>query len=277
VLGLVFPYSRAFSDSNPFSSCIMSGVFEEVIRERFNVMLHTAIGDDWNSADVNALLDPRVDGLLLVIPSPHSSVIDRCRKARFPYVALAYEPDDPEIYTVNADEVAGGRLATEHLLQTGHRRIAHLVGNLEVATSAPRKRGYLAALEAAGVPSDEALIVPAGFDHRDGYIAMQTLLQLPPDRRPTAVFAANDLCAEGVLHALREAGLRVPQEVAVIGYDDTWFAAMTQPQLTSVHMPIYEMGMLATQMLIAQVEGREVAQRQALLPVTLSVRASTKE
>src|SRR5579871_3987646 len=162
VIGLVFPYSRAFTDGNPFSTCIMSGVFEEVVRERYNVMLHTAVGDDWSGADTNALLDPRVDGLLLVLPTPHSALIARCRKSRFPYVALVYDTDDPEIFTVNADEVTGGRLATEHLLQTGHRRIAHLMGDPRVATSAPRQRGYLAALEAAGIPKEEAQIVPAG-------------------------------------------------------------------------------------------------------------------
>ncbi|HLK61334.1 MAG TPA: LacI family DNA-binding transcriptional regulator [Chthonomonadaceae bacterium] len=275
VLGLAFPYSRAFADNNPFTSCIMSGVFEEAVRERYNVMLHTAIGNDWNSADENALIDPRVDGLLLVIPAPNSPVIARCRQLHVPYVALVYAADDPDVFAVNAEEFVGGQIATEHLLSCGHRRIAHLVGNPAVATTEPRKCGYLAALEAAGVPVDEGLIVPAGFDYRDGVGATQQLLELPPDRRPTALFAANDLCADGALGAMRAAGIRVPEEMAVVGYDDTWFAAMTQPALTSVHMPIHEMGMLATQMLIAQVEGREVAQRQVTLPVTLSVRAST--
>ena len=87
-------------------------------------------------------------------------------------------------------------------------------------------------------------------------------------------FAANDLCADGALGAIREAGLRVPQDIAVIGYDDTWYATMTRPQLTSVSMPIHEMGVAATQMLIAQVEGREVPVRQPVLAVRLTVRAT---
>jgi len=276
MIGLVFPYSRAFTDGNPFAALIMSGVFEEVIREQYNVMLHTAIGEDWSSADEKDLLDPRVDGLLLVIPGPHSPSIARCRQAGFPYVALVYAPDDLEVFAVNADEVAGGRLATEHLLQIGHRKIAHLMGDPKIATSEPRKCGYLEAMEAAGAPINPRWMVPAGFGDMGGYYAMKTLLDLPPSRRPTAVFAANDLCAEAALRAIHEAGARVPEDMAIVGYDDTRFAAMTRPPLTSVHMPIYEMGMLATQMLIAQVEGREIEKRQVTLPVTLSVRDSTR-
>lgn len=276
VLGLVFPYAQAFTDGNPFSTGIMSGVFEEVIRARYNIMLHTAVGNDWMRADENIQMDPRVDGLLLVIPPLHGGLLERCHRTGFPYVAMVAMTDDPDIFVVNADELAGGRIATEHLVQIGHRRIAHLAGDPKVASSEPRRCGYLAALAAAGLPIDEALIAPAGFSAPDGYAAMKLLLEMPPNRRPSAVFAANDLCADGALRALQEAGIRVPQEMAVVGYDDTWFATMTQPQLTSVCMPIHAMGVAATQMLIARVEGREIAQRQVVLPVTLSIRSSTQ-
>jgi DNA-binding LacI/PurR family transcriptional regulator len=275
VLGLVFPYSRAFTDRNPFCTQVMSGVFEEVVRERYNLMLHTAIGDDWNAADENALLDPRVDGLILVLPNPESPVVERCLRRGFPCVAVVYQPPSEAICAINSDDFTGGKLATEHLIHLGHRRIAHLVGNPEIATTAGRKQGYLAALEAAGRSPDPVLLIPAGFDWKDGYEATERLLELPVSQRPTALFAANDLCADGALRALRERGLRVPEDMALVGYDDTWFATMTHPTLTSVYMPIYEMGMLAAKMLIALVEGREVAERQPVLPVRLSVRESS--
>ncbi len=274
VLGLVFPYSSAFTDRNPFCTQVMSGVFEEVVREKYNLMLHTAIGDDWNDAHEKALLDPRVDGVILVLPTNDSPIVARCLQEGFPCVTVVYEPHSPEVYAINADEVAGGRLATEHLLALGHRRIAHLAGNPNVATTEGRKRGYLAALESAGLDLDPELLIPAGFDWKDGYAAAEHLLVMPPAQRPTAIFAANDLCADGVLRGLHERGVRVPEEMALVGYDDTWFAAMTNPPLTSVYMPIYEMGMLAAKMLIARVEGREVAECQPILPVKLSVRES---
>jgi DNA-binding LacI/PurR family transcriptional regulator len=274
VLGLVFPYSHAFTDRNPFCTQIMSGVFEEVIREKYNLMLHTATGDDWNAADESALLDPRVDGLILVLPTPDSPVIARCRAEEFPYVAVVYAPESEDVYAVNADDFTGGRLATEHLIRLGHRRIAHLSGIPSVATTHQRLCGYLAALEAVGIAPNPDYLVPGGFDTHIGYRSMMQLLDLPPETRPTAVFAANDQCAEGAIRAVRERGLNVPGDMAVVGYDDTWFAVMTHPKLTSVHMPIYALGTLATQMLIALVEGREPAERQPVLPVSLNVRES---
>lgn len=275
VLGLVFPYSSAFIDRNPFCTQVMSGVCEEVVRERYNLMLHTAIGDDWNATENNALMDPRVDGLILVLPNRESPIVERCQRQGFPCVTVVYQPHSEAICAINSDDFAGGKLATEHLLSLGHRRIAHLVGNLDVATTAGRRQGYLAALEAAGLSPDPALMVPAGFDWRNGYAAVEQLLERPAAQRPTALFAANDLCADGVLRALRERGVRVPEDMALVGYDDTWFATMTHPTLTSVYMPIYEMGMLAAKMLIALVEGREVTERQPVLPVRLSVRESS--
>ncbi len=274
VLGLVFPYSGAFTDRNPFCAEVMNGVFEEVVCEKYNVMLHTAAGNDWNSVDAKALLDRRVDGLILVLPNPDSPVLARCLQESFPCVALVYAPTCADVCAVNADEFAGGRIATEHLIGLGHRRIAHLFGDPLVATTEPRRQGYLAALEMADIAPDPLLLVPAQFTWQGGYEAMRPLLDLPSDLRPTAVFAANDACAEGAMRLLRERGLQAPDDMAVVGYDDTWFATMTQPMLTTVHMPIQEMAVLATQMLIALVEGRPVPFRQPVLPVTLTIRKS---
>jgi LacI family transcriptional regulator len=285
MLGLVFPYSSAFTERNPFFTQIMAGVLDGVIRARYNVMLHTAISDDTGSveargtgltaADLNGLLDPRVDGLILVLPDPDHHIIAECLNRQFLYVAVVCRPDSPQVYAVNADDRQGGELATRHLIALGHRRIAHLEGNPTVATTAPRREGYVAALHSAGIAPDPALIVPAGFGWRAGYQATQQLLSLPAEQRPTAIFAANDLCADGALRALNEHGLRVPEDVSLVGYDDTWFAAMMQPALTSVHMPIYEMGMAAAELLVARVEGREIADRQPVHPVSLTIRESS--
>jgi LacI family transcriptional regulator len=274
VLGLVFPYSSAFTERNPFFTQIMAGVLDGVIGARYNVMLHTAIGDE-DGVDMSGLLDPRVDGLILVLPDPDNRIIAECIRRKFPYVAVVCNPDSPQTYAINADDFQGGVLATRHLIELGHTRIAHLIGNPDVATALPRKEGFLAALRQAGIEPDPALIVPAGFDWQSGYFAMQQLLRLPAWERPTAVFAANDLCADSAQRALTEQGLRVPQDTSLVGYDDTWFAAMMQPALTSVHMPIYEMGMAAAAMLVELVEGREVTERQPVLPVSLTIRGSS--
>jgi LacI family transcriptional regulator len=275
VLGLVFPYSSAFTERNPFFTQVMSGVLDGVIRARYNVMLHTAIDDEEQGADWSGLLDPRVDGLILVLPDRDNRIVAECTRRQFPYVAVVCRPDSPEVYAINSDDHRGGLLATQHLLALGHVRIAHLMGNPDVATAVPRRDGYLEALRAAGIAPDPALLVGASFEGNRGYRAMQTLLALPSALRPTAVFAANDLCADGALRALTEWGVRVPEDISLVGYDDTWFAAMMRPPLSSVHMPIYEMGMAAAAMLVALVEGQEVPDRQPLFPVSLTVRGSS--
>jgi LacI family transcriptional regulator len=178
------------------------------------------------------------------------------------------------ILAVNSNDLQGGRLATEHLVSMGHRRIAHLMGDPKIMTTARRLEGYRQALASAGIAVDESLIIKADFDWRGGYAAAKDLLSRPPHLRPTAIFAANDLCAEGAMRAIRQAGLLIPDDVAIVGYDDTWFATMTQPALTSVRMPIEEMGALAVKMLVDRVEGRPIADPQPVLPVTLTVRAS---
>ncbi|MDX1934413.1 MAG: LacI family DNA-binding transcriptional regulator [Capsulimonadales bacterium] len=271
IVGLVFPYPGGFFGQDPFCSLVMTGVFEEVAREKHNIMLHTATGDGWNTAEPDDLIDSRIDGLLLVLPMPESPVIAACRRLDFPYVALAYNPTDPEVLAVNADEFRGGSLATEHLIALGHRRIAHLSWPEYIATSHGRRAGYEWALREAGLPS---MVVPTEVDREGGYRAMSELLDGPADRHPTAVFAASDLCAEGAIRAIRHQGRRVPDDIAVVGYDDTWFAGLAQPKLTSVRMPIAEMGRTAAEMLIALIEGRPVVERQPILPVSLTVRDS---
>jgi DNA-binding LacI/PurR family transcriptional regulator len=273
-LGLVFPYSSAFIDHNPFSMAILSGVMTAAVEARWNLMLHTATGDDWNAVDSGELIDPRVDGLLLVLPTPHSPLVERCQHERFPCVALIYTPDTPELCAVNADDFAGGQLATEHLIALGHQRIAHLSGDPKVATSAPRRAGYLAALRNAGIAPEPALVVPAGFTAPGGYSGMKALLQRPRTQWPTAVFAGNDLSAQGALEALTEHGLSIPKDMSLVGYDDSQTALLTQPALTSVRMPIYDMSLQATQLLISLIEGKEITLRQPVLPVSLTVRHS---
>jgi LacI family transcriptional regulator len=268
VLGLVFPYSSAFIDRGPFCTHVMAGV----------LMLHTAVGDDWNAVDDDrALINPLVDGLLLVLPTPNSPVIARCHQEPFPYVALGYDPQgDTTIYAVNSDDETGGFLATRHLLEEGHRRIAYLVAPERVAGSPQRHRGYLRALREAGITPDPDWVSPIEHPGQSDYTAMRRLLDRPVDRRPTAVFAFNDPAAEAAIIAIRDCGLRVPEDVAVVGFDDTVFATTTQPQLTSVHTPIREMALLATEMLIARVEKKEIRERQPVLPVSLTVRQSSR-
>jgi LacI family transcriptional regulator len=272
VIGLMLPYADAFVDQNPFCNQVMTGIMREVVHRQYNLMLYTATSGV-NMDRAAMLVDSRIEGLLLVMPPDDSPIFHKCKKRNIPCVSILQSPA-ADAWTVNSDDYTGGRIAAEHLVSLGHRRIAHLVGSPEVITSQPRCRGFRDALDDAGLGVDEAFIVQSGFDWRVGFTATQSLLQRGIRQMPTAIFAANDLCAEGAIRAIRAAGLSVPDDVAVVGYDDTWFATLTQPPLTTVHMPIDEMGELAARMLIARLEGDSGVDPQPTLPVSLTVRQS---
>ncbi len=271
VIGVMLPYVEAFTDHNPFCAQVTNGILQEVVRRHYNLMLYT--GAWMNGAQSAMMVDSRVDGVILVLPQPDSPVFLKCESRHIPYVSILRD-QLAGTWTVNSDDYEGGRLATDHLIRQGHRRIAHFLGDDNVSTTIPRMEGYKAALRAAQMPIDSSLIFKAGFDWRGGYASAQALLSMPNGTRPTAIFAANDLCAEGAMRAFREAGRSIPEDLAIVGYDDTWFATMTQPTLTSVRMPIEEMGALAVQMLVDRVEGRDVPEHHPVLPVSLTVRAS---
>ncbi len=272
VLGLMLPYADAFIDQNPFCNQVLTGIMQEVVHSHYNLMLYTATsGIPLDKAAM--FIDSRVEGVLFVMPPENSSAIVKCQKLGIPYVSILQRPSESS-WTVNSDDYMGGRLAGDHLLKLGHTKIVHLKGNPDVVTSAPRLSGFQDALISAGVELPDASIIPAGFDWRVGYEAMTKVLEGPRITWPTAIFAANDLCAEGAIRAIRATGLSVPEDIAVVGYDDTWFSTMTQPPLTTVHMPIYEMGELAARMLISRLEGQIPDDIHPVLPVSLTVRHS---
>ncbi|HEY3780334.1 MAG TPA: LacI family DNA-binding transcriptional regulator [Fimbriimonadaceae bacterium] len=272
VLGLMLPYVEAFTDHNPFCAQVTNGIMSEMVRRHYNLMLYTG-GAAADGSHAATLVDSRVDGVILVMPPADSPLFLKCESRHIPYVSILREQLEGT-WSVNADDLEGGRIATAHLASMGHTRIAHLKGGEGITTTAPRLAGYRRALMEASLPVDNTLVFDAGFDWRGGYHVAQKMLAMPKPNRPTAFFAANDLCAEGAMRAIREAGMSIPNDIAIVGYDDTWFATMTQPTLTSVRMPIDEMGALAVQMLVDRVEGRIPADPLPVLPVSLTVRAS---
>ncbi len=270
VLGLVFPYLDAFVDRNPFCSLLMSGVFSEAIEDRYNMMLYTARDGYWNRGQS---IDPRVDGLILALPDPSDPILRQCVAHQFPCVAIVTEPQDG-IITVNADDKRGGYLATRHLIELGHTNIMMLHGGDTISSNRHRLNGYNQALAEANIEPREDLLVKAGFDWRPAKQAMEAVLQKPSSTWPTAIFAVNDLCAAGAMLALQERGLRIPDDIAIVGFDDTQFSTSVQPALTTVKMPITKMGATAAQMLAKEVEGHRPTERHVTLEVSLTIRQS---
>ncbi|HZM76853.1 MAG TPA: LacI family DNA-binding transcriptional regulator [Candidatus Limnocylindrales bacterium] len=180
-------------------------------------------------------------------------------------------PDD--VPFVGATNWSGGRSATRHLIELGHRRIAMIGGPDHVLCCRARLDGHRSALEAAGLPLDDALIVRTDLTREDGYTAALELLNRP--RRPTAIFACNDLQALGVYRAARGLGLRIPADLSVVGFDDLPIAALVDPPLTTVHQPLTEMAAAATELALALGRGEKTPQIGLELATTLTVREST--
>ena len=271
VLGLVFPYVDAFIDRNPFCTMLMNGILAEVIADQYNLMLYTGRDAQWAG---QGRIDPRVDGLIVALPVPNDPLLSRCLDTGFPCVFVVTHPLPAPVMTVNADDYRGGFLATRHLIELGHERIMILHGGDSVSTNRPRIQGYLAALKEVGISPSDSFIVEAGFDWRPAVDAMNSVLDRPRKEWPTAIFAINDLCASGAIQTIKERGLSVPEDFAVVGFDDTWLSTTVQPTLTTVRMPIREMGALAARMLANEIEGKSNTDRNPILDVSLTIRQS---
>jgi DNA-binding LacI/PurR family transcriptional regulator len=189
-------------------------------------------------------------------------------------VALQSDTDEPHVAIVRTDREAGGYLATRHLIELGHRRIAHLMDNAAYARRpAERTAGYRRALQEAGIDVGPDWLVPGTNTVAGGDASMRTLLERGGPR-PTAVFAFNDQMAIGALHALRTRGLRVPDDMAIVGFDGIALGAYTTPELTTVEQPSGEVGKRAVEVLFDLLDGDSSSPTRVTLPVRLVVRES---
>ena len=199
---------------------------------------------------------------------------EQLRAKGIPFVVFdptAELPDD--VPFVGATNWRGGRSAAQHLLGLGHRRIAMISGPEDVLCCRARQAGYESAMKSAGLPVGPEQVVIAQLTREDGRAAARTLLTRPD--RPTAIFAANDLQALGVYLAAREAGLRIPQDLSVVGFDDLPVVAWADPPLTTIHQPLTEMAAAATELALALGHGEDPPQIGVEIATTLTVREST--
>jgi LacI family transcriptional regulator len=259
--------------SNPFYAALVSGIQDRALAVGSTMLLCTTEGDPEREEQYLSLLRAKqVDGVLvdgLVLPPER--IADFVREG-LPIVCLDRDIDSTSVPLVQVDNRLGARLATEHLLSLGHTRIAHVAGAPGLRISDERIGGYSDALAAAAVEHSRALVAVGSFTEEGGYEAMRALLALS---KLTAVFAANDLSALGVMHAIAESGRRIPADVSVVGFDDLRLAGHTTPPLTTIHQPAFEIAQRATQLLLDLAAGREVPQRLHLLEPELVIRGST--
>jgi LacI family transcriptional regulator len=276
ILGLLLPDS-----ANAYFAALSLAVEEAAVARGYQVVVANA-GEDplREAAHIEALLRLQVDGLLWVPADLARSAARQSIPAlRVPVVQLdrALAPARTTYDVIESDHVAGGRLAAEHLLELGHRRVGCLAGPAGHLHARDRLAGAARALAEAGLPLPEAYVQHGSFDYESGAACAARWCRMPAAERPTAILCGNDAMAIGALRALWEAGLQVPKAVSVVGYDDVPQAAYAIPPLTTVAQPLDEIGRAGVQRLLERIEAAdaELIPEARLLPVSLVVRRST--
>jgi LacI family transcriptional regulator len=269
VLAVVIP-----DITNPFFAALFRGVEDAAAPRGFNVLLCNTDGlPERQRSHLESLQARRVDGVIVASSFLKDPSVQELRRQKGPYVLVNRFSDDGEDPFVGSDDLLGGQLATEHLIELGHTRIGHLAGKPIVSTGVLRRRGYLAALAHADLPADPGLIVESGYTEEGGVDAARRLLSI--DDPPTAVFAVTDMVALGVARVARQMGLRIPQDLAIVGYNDIPLASRVSPGLTTMRVPIQEFGSVAVRLLLEQLGSPEPASRRIRFTPDLVVREST--
>ncbi|MBO0916987.1 LacI family transcriptional regulator [Streptomyces sp. NBC_01260] len=272
-IALVVPESESRFFAEPYFSDIVRGVGAALADTEMQLLL-TLVGSDRERRRLAQYLTAhRVDGVLLVSVHADDPLPDLLEQLGMPAVMNGRRSATEPLPSVDSDNFEGARGAVEHLASRGRRSIATITGRLDVYASQRRLDGYRKAVSEAGLEPDERLIAPADFSEEGGVRAMRELLARRPDL--DAVFAASDLMAAGARQVLREAGRRIPDDVALIGFDDSAVARHMDPALTSVRQPIEEMGRTMTRVLLDMIAGESAERPQIVLPTELIVRDSS--
>ncbi|HEY0157721.1 MAG TPA: LacI family DNA-binding transcriptional regulator [Thermoanaerobaculia bacterium] len=253
-----------------FFSEVIRGIDVAARARGYHVLVSSSHADATEMASVLRALRGRVDGLIVMSPDVELGRLSRALTADTPAVLLNSATSSRP--TIRIDNYSGARSMTEHLIALGHRRIAFVNGPERNADAAERRRGYAAAIEAAPAPKRVAIELAGDFTEESGYRAAGEVLAMKP--RPTALFAANDAMAIGALRALREAGVAIPAQMTLAGFDDIPTARYVTPQLTTVRVDIAEMGRRAVEYLVALLDRSDDTTRQDIVPTTLVVRES---
>jgi LacI family transcriptional regulator len=262
-----------FFGDNTYFPMLLQGISEGLLERDYAMLLWLGQADK-NADDLVQRVSRHhlTDGLIVPSLKTDHPLMPYLMNLQIPIVMvdrpIGYED---RLSYVTVDNVTGAQQLVRHLIQqSGRRRIAHITGIIQIADAQDRLEGYRRALEEAGLPYDERLVYEGTFTRQAGYEGVKTLLHLEPD----AIFAASDASAVGAIRAINEAGLRVPEDIAVVGFDDVDIAQSATPRITTMQQPVQQKGAAAARMLLDHIEGKITEPQHVVFPTELVVRQS---
>ncbi len=261
--------------TNPFWTTVARGVEDAASGRGYHVILCNTDEDPAKETTyLTLLLQRRVDGIIIAPTTNDHRRLAALKRQQTACVLIDRRVDGFKADVVYGDSIEGARRLVEHLIELGHRRIALVNGPAAISSARDREAGYRAALKAHHLPVDEALVVSGDFKQASGYQLARRLLAR--ERPPTAIFAANNFIAVGVLQALHEAGVRLPEDMSLVCFDDVPHASAIDPFLTVAAQPAYEMGVTAARLLIERLAAqRNLRPRAVVMPPEVIVRRSS--
>lgn len=273
ILGVVIPETVATLFTDPFFPLFLRGATEACNAHKQQLML-VLLNDPTGEHEMyqRVLRNGYIDGVIVASATMGDPLVSAMLRDGIPFVSAGRHPDR-RVHTVDVDNHGGARVAVEHLLRLGHRRIATIAGPAEMTSGQDRLEGYRQALESYHITVDPQLVVHGDYTEAGGTLAMQ---RLAPSA-PTAVFVASDSMAVGALKWLRQAGRRVPEDIALVGFDDIPVASVVEPRLTTVRQPIARLGAMSVDLLVGLLGEPPAADslpQRIILPTELVVRES---
>lgn len=262
---------------NSFFPKIIMGI-ESILEEKgYQLMIgHSNESADKELQNIATMENAMVDGLLVSLTTETESkeLLEQLHDSGVPIVLFNRVYDELDVPMVIIDDHKWAYIATKHLIDQGCKRIAHLTGNRNLLIAEKRKQGYIDALKENGLPVDESLIVESGIMMDGAAIGAEKLLKLP--QPPDGIFAINDPAAIGAMKILKRHGVRIPEDIAIIGFSESRMATIIEPNLSSVEQPTFEMGRVAAQLLLEQIDSKmQVAPKTVVLEPKLNIRESS--
>lgn len=266
-IALIFP-----DISGPYYSMVINGVDQEASRHDYNLLIYGTHTKTASTRRFLQILASKVDGFIVMTRTLEERHLHQLHRQGIPFILLGHQHESIECDSVMVDNRAGAYNAVLHLVGHGHRRIAYIGGPEDSSATRERYEGYKAAMEKAGLSIDDNLVTSGRFVYEGGRIAAEKLFSLA--ERPTAIFAANDEMAAGVLDVAHDMGIKVPGQLAVIGFDDIQTSAYTHPPLTTIRQPMKRLGEVAAELLLYRLNDPDAPIRHEVFSSQLVIRQS---